>query len=217
MLCYGNTTGVYRQMKHHWQELLQQLDYKEGEKILDVGGAYDPVPIADVVIDCLNLGKGGKSYTLLDLNCQGFPFPDNYFDVCICSQTLEDLPSPRLAMIEMSRVAKRGIIEMPHRGPESLINRYYDKDKPDCAMDDVWHFGVGHHKWLFEEIDDGLHAVPKIQYLLMYYPIPGWRGDHGIRYIWRDNIKCSMIYDIDENVMAADYRRFREDNRQYWE
>jgi SAM-dependent methyltransferase len=203
-------------MKDHWESLLEKLDYKEGEKILDVGGAYDPVPISDVVIDCVDLGRGGGQYVLLDLCCHGFPFPDDYFDICICSQTLEDLASPHLAILEMSRVAKRGIIEAPHRGPESLRNDSYNKTKPDCALDEVWHFGVGHHKWLIEELDDMICFTPKVQYLLMKYPIPRWNGPKGVTFKWEGKIPYGLLYDIDESAMELNYWQFRERSQEFW-
>jgi ubiquinone/menaquinone biosynthesis C-methylase UbiE len=204
-------------MKLHWRKLLKQLDYKPGETILDVGGGMDPVPIADMVIDCADFGRGGKAYTILDLCTNTFPFPDNHFDICICSQTLEDLASPNLAILEMSRVAKRGIIEVPHRGPESLKNKHYNSKRFDFSMDEVWHFGTGHHKWLFEEQEGILTLVPKIQFLLMRYPIPSWQGQGGINFQWKDQINYALMYDIDENAIEYNYATFRETSKGYWE
>jgi len=193
-------------MRLHWQELLKQLDHKPGEIILDVGGAMDPVPIADMVIDCMDLGRGGKDYTILDLCVNAFPFPDNHFDICICSQTLEDLASPGLALAEMSRVAKRGIIEVPHRGPES-IKQFW---APDHS---VWTFGANHHKWLIEEIDDQLSFTIKRYDLLMKYPISSWNGPGGIRFQWENEIPHVINYDIHDNVINENYSTFYEVNK----
>ncbi len=205
-------------MKYHWQTLLEELKYRSGEKILDVGGAMDPVPIADVVIDLGNLGLGGKSYTLLDLCSDVFPFPDKYFDICICSQTLEDLACPHLAIKEMSRVAKRGVIECPHRGPESLVNNYYDSlPKPEYSLDNVWCFGTEHHKWLIEIIKDKLCFTIKNPVYLMWHPVPKWNGPGGIKYIWHDKIDYLLMYDISPLNMHQNYADFRERNKQYWE
>ena len=203
-------------MKNHWFNLLKKLDYKEGERIIDIGGAYDPVPIADVVVDICNLGRGGKSYTLLDMCSQYLPFPDKSFDIAICSQTLEDLCSPTLILSEMQRVAKRGIIESPHRGVEST-KHFYNHLKEDGSLEEIWHFGVGHHKWLIETIDDYITFVPKIQYMLMIHPIPKWTGPGGIEYIWNTDIKAKIMYDIEEEPISENYRKFKRDNKQYWE
>lgn len=204
-------------MRNHWRTLLQDLDYKPGETILDVGGGMDPVPIADMVIDVENFGLGGKAYTLLDLCSDKFPFPDKSFDICICSQTLEDLPSPKLAMQEISRVAKRGLIEVPHRGPESLKNTHYNGyPKPDGAMEEIWCFGTEHHKWLIEEKDGVLHFTFKNQMHLMRHTIPHWTGPGGIKFLWKDTIPYVMHYDMDQRMMTLNYSQFKEQNRQYW-
>lgn len=206
-------------MKDHWQTLLARLDYRPGQIILDVGGAMDPVPIADVVIDGFDFGLGGKSYSRLDLCSDVFPFPDKYFDICICSQTLEDLASPRLALKEMSRVAKRGIIECPHRGPESLrISQNNLVQKPDYSQDvDVWCYGSEHHKWLVEVIDDKLIFTIKNMIYLMMHPIPQWRGETGISFKWEGTIPCGVMYDIDPRSMHYNYYDFRERNRPHWD
>ena len=205
-------------MKHHWQELLTLVDYRPGQRILDVGGAMDPVPIADVVVDCYDLGLGGKSYTLLDLCADTLPFPDNYFDVCICSQTLEDLACPMLALREMSRVAKRGIIECPHRGMESLrVSQNSLVQKPVYSSDvDVWCYGTEHHKWLIENVNGELFFTVKNMVYLALHPIPKWTGDNQVRFVWHDRIPHKVFYDIDPRSMHMNYHDFRERNRMYW-
>jgi SAM-dependent methyltransferase len=205
-------------MRLHWQDLLADLNYQEGETIIDVGGAMDPVPIANVVVDIVNLGRGGLTYTLLDLCSDRLPFEDDAFDICICSQTLEDLPSPKLALQEISRVAKRGIIEVPFRGPESVKNLHYNGyEKPPGALDEVWCFGTEHHKWLCEEIDGVLHFTFKNQMHLMRHPIPKWTGRGGIRFQWEGSVPFQIHYDMDQAKMDQNYARFRNDNRESWE
>jgi hypothetical protein len=206
-------------MKNHWRDLLALLDYKEGERIIDIGGGMDPVPIADQVVDIMDFGLGGKAFTQLDLCCDRLPFPDKSFDICICSQTLEDLASPSLAIIEMNRVAKRGIIEVPHRGPESVKTSYNDMvDKPPYAQDaDVWCYGTEHHKWLIEHIDGELRFIYKNPIYLMMHPIPKWCGQTGIRYQWKGMIRGGIAYDIDPRLMHQNYFEFRERTREFWD
>lgn len=206
-------------MKDHWKRLLAGLDYKSGESIIDIGGAMDPVPIADVVVDLIPPTTKVDKFYQVDITCQGLPFQDKSFDICVCSQTLEDLTSPMLVLSEMQRVAKRGVIEVPHRGVESLKNLHYNgKPKPSYAMPEVWHFGVGHHKWLIEQHGENmLLFTPKIQYMLMRHPIPKWNGPGGITFYWKDGFKFGLMYDIDEQVVDQNFMDFRERNRQFWE
>jgi SAM-dependent methyltransferase len=204
-------------MRDHWQDLLKRLDWQEGQSIIDIGGAMDPVPIADEVVDIVNLGRGGKHYTILDLCADTLPFPDNAFDICVCSNTLEDLGSPALILREMSRVAKRGIIDVPHRGPESLMNTHYDGyPKPSYAMSPVWCFGTEHHKWLIEEIDGVLCLVVKNQRALSMYPIPEWRGPSHVSFAWENSIPHETLYDVDMDVINRNYQDFRDNNREFW-
>ena len=208
-------------MKDHWFDLLKKMDYKSGEKIIDIGGGMDPCPIADVVVDIGDFKKGGKSTLILDICSQQLPFSEDEFDIIICSQTLEDLGCPTLILSEMTRVGKRGVIEVPHRGVESLKNtRYNSQPKPDYAYEEVWHFGVGHHKWLIEEKGDALVFTPKIQYMLMRHPIPKWTGPGGITYFWdkykTHPLKAFMCYDINEDAVDKNYCSFRRENEKYW-
>jgi ubiquinone/menaquinone biosynthesis C-methylase UbiE len=177
----------------------------------------DPVPIADMVVDIKNFGLGGKAYTLLDLCSDRLPFEDNSFDVCICSQTLEDLPSPKLAIQEISRVAKRGIIEVPHRGPESVKTMHYDGyPKPVWAEPEVWCYGTEHHKWLVEEKSGVLHFTFKNQMQLMRNPVPNWSGPTNIRFLWKESIPYEIHYDMDQSATETNYRNFRLENSEYW-
>jgi len=206
-------------LKNHWQRLLTELNYKDGEKIIDIGGGMDPVPIADMIVDIKNYGKGGKAYSLLDINCDRLPFADNEFDIAICCQTLEDLTCPKLILFEMQRVAKRGIIEVPHRGIESLKSSFPAEDayrNLEVPKENIWCYGTAHHKWLIEE-DNGLIFTIKCHYRLSKWPIPKWNGPTGVHFIWKDNFNFVVNYDIINSVIDKNYRDFKYNNRKYWE
>lgn len=194
-------------MRLHWQRLLQELDHKPGEKIIDIGGGMDPVPIADVVVDIADFGLGGKSYTILDLASDMFPFDDNSFDIAICCQTLEDLTSPTLAIKEISRVAKRGVIEVPHRGAESVPHR---------TDDGLCWFGTNHHKWLIEDIDGTLMFIPKRADMLCRFTIPKWIGPGGIHIMWQNEIPAKILPDIHEELVALNYVDFKQRTEEFW-
>ncbi len=194
-------------MYDHWKTLLQELDYNQRNTIIDIGGAYDPVPVATATVDVYNLGKGGGKYHLLDVTWQRLPFPDKSFDIAICCQTLEDLTCPTLILHEMERVAKRGIIEVPHRGAESIKIHHSDT---------VWSYGSGHHRWLIDEYNDKLRFAPKRYDLLMENPIPKWNGPSGVHWVWHDKIDFFVELDVRVTDARKSYAAFREDNRKYW-
>lgn len=107
----------------------------------------------------------------------------------------------------MSRVAKRGVIEVPHRGKESLKNNYEEN---------IWCFGTEHHKWLIEIIDKYICFTIKNSIYLMYHPIPRWNGPDNIKYLWNDKIDYLLMYDICPKNMHDNYTDFRERNKEYW-
>lgn len=193
-------------MRDHWQQLLDNLGYKPGDRILDIGGAMDPVPIADVVVDVVNLGKGGKEYVLQDITWQPLPFEDNSFEICVCSQTLEDLTCPTLILHEMQRVARRGVIECPHRGKESLKN-YYSNEEREAG---VFSLGASHHKWLIEVLNGVMHFTPKVFRLLMKYPIAEWSGPGGATIYWDDKIPFQVNLDVFDHEIMKNYADFQD-------
>jgi hypothetical protein len=144
----------------------------------------------------------------MDITSEQMPFPDDYFDIAVCCQTLEDLTSPTLALQEMSRIARRGVIEVPHRGPESV------KHERDSG---AFTFGAGHHKWLIEDIDGVLTFTPKIYYMLMEHPIPQWNGPRGVDMNWYGEVPFQINFDIFESHMIENYKKFREDNKEFWQ
>lgn len=194
-------------MRLHWQKLLKELNHQPGGKIIDIGGGMDPVPVADMVVDAVDQGLGGRAYTFLDLASQKLPFEDNSFDIAICCQTLEDLTSPTLILQEISRVAKRGVIEVPHRGAESI---------PHKTANGLCWFGTGHHRWLIEEIDGQLVFVPKRADMLCRHPIPKWTGPGGIHMTWEHEIPAKVMMDIFDDQINANYRDFKERSREFW-
>jgi hypothetical protein len=201
-------------MRNHWKQLLEKLGHKEGETIVDIGGAYDPVPIADLVIDLCDMGKGGKSYKILDITSEILPYPNNCFDIAICSQTLEDVTCPTLALKEMSRIAKRGVIEVPHRGKESVKQMHPEWETPDGSV--PYTYGSGHHKWLIEVVNDKIVFTPKLYYMLMRYPIPKWTGPNGLSYIWKDKINFEVVFDIHDHTIVSNYASFRNRSEAFW-
>jgi SAM-dependent methyltransferase len=67
-----------------------------------------------------------------------FPFADDEIDYVICSQTLEDIRDPLFVCSEMSRIAKRGYLEVPRRESES--SRGHEENI----------VGLSHHRWLID-------------------------------------------------------------------
>jgi len=147
-----------------------------GDRVLDVGGWARCFNRADYVIDVfpyetrgrcyldgLGLGPQGgeverfsaETWVVRDLcDHEPWPFPDQFFDYCTCSHTLEDLRDPIWVCREMSRVAKAGYVEVPSAAFEMTRGR-----EPGVPV------GLSHHRWIVLEHDGGLRFCPKNHYI----------------------------------------------------
>jgi hypothetical protein len=114
-----------------------------GDLVLDVGGGWEPFPQATHVLDILDFRPGSRAtpetWVQRDMcDREPWPFGDRQFDFAICSHTLEDVRDPIHVCRELSRVAKRGYVEVPSR----LMEQAYGIQGP-------W-VGYGHHHWLID-------------------------------------------------------------------
>jgi hypothetical protein len=122
--------------------------------VLDVGGGWEPFPRADWVLDLLEHRPGSRAtpetWVRRDIcDREPWPFGDDRFDFAVCSHTLEDVRDPVWVCAELSRVARRGYVEVPSR----LMEQAFGIQGP-------W-VGYGHHHWLCEVVDGALQFVFK--------------------------------------------------------
>lgn len=99
------------------------------DRVLEVGGAANAFPRADVVCD-LTFGQTGQrngapgvfrnGTTYVEAAAEALPFRDGEFDFVWCTQVLEHVRDPARAAAELSRVARRGFVEVPSRVGEML-------------------------------------------------------------------------------------------------
>ncbi|MBI5115348.1 methyltransferase domain-containing protein [Candidatus Poribacteria bacterium] len=100
--------------------LIAQLEIKNDERVLDVGGGAAPCSRADVVTDAYldddthRVGKPTpKDKKYVECFAENLLFDDGEFDVAICKHVLEHAVDPEAACKEIARVARRGYIETP--------------------------------------------------------------------------------------------------------
>jgi SAM-dependent methyltransferase len=121
------------------------------DRVLEVGGAGNPFPRANVVCD-LTFGacaqrNGAPGVLRADVRyveapAENLPFADGEFDFVYCTQVLEHVLDPAAAARELSRVAKRGFVEVPSRAGE-MIN------------------GNPTHRWVVDRDGDTLVFTPR--------------------------------------------------------
>jgi glycosyltransferase involved in cell wall biosynthesis len=164
----------------------------DGDSVLDVGGWWKPLNRADHVVDLLpyesragggKIGPGPERYSAdtwhqFDICKTPWPFPDKAFDFVYCGQTLEDIRDPIAVCEELSRVAKRGYVEVP----SVWIECTYDIDVGPLTPR---YPGYEKHRWLVLEEESELLFVPKQVWLSLVEFIPRkesnrWRRDQRI-------------------------------------
>lgn len=136
----------------------------DGARVLDVGGWAKPLPRADVVLDLLPYATRGlygaeddtperfteSTWIQRDIcDHEPWPFADDSFDVAVCSHTLEDVRDPVWVCRELSRVARRGYVEVPAPVEELTF-----------GVQGPW-VGWGHHHWICEAEGTGLRFTFK--------------------------------------------------------
>ena len=99
-------------------------------RVLEIGGAANPFPRANVVCDITFASSAQRNgapaviredVTYVESPAEKLPFDDGTFDFVYCTQVLEHVRDPERACREISRVAPRGFVEVPSRFGE-LIN-----------------------------------------------------------------------------------------------
>ena len=82
------------------------------EKVVVIGSDFNFDEVKEARNRLLNqeeLGEhGGGIWATLVADITGLPFPDNFFDMVICSEVLEHIPDQHTAIKEVTRVLRPG-------------------------------------------------------------------------------------------------------------
>lgn len=145
-------------------------------RVLDVGGWACPLARADAVLDLMpyatrglygwNGDRGRERFTegtWLEHDICGrepFPFPDDAFDVVVCSHTLEDVRDPVWVASELARVGRAGYVEVPSR----LQEQSWGVNGP--------YVGWSHHHWLVDVDQAAQHVDFVFKLHALHHPGP---------------------------------------------
>jgi SAM-dependent methyltransferase len=101
--------------------------------VLDAGCGEKPHWRADVLVDkflddsnAKQRNTGGSVVPVVPLfeaPLENLPFADKVFDFAYCSHVLEHVPDPAASLRELTRVAKRGYIEVPFVGIQKIFDQ----------------------------------------------------------------------------------------------
>ncbi|MBI4137407.1 class I SAM-dependent methyltransferase, partial [Candidatus Roizmanbacteria bacterium] len=98
------------------------FDIQDDDLVLDVGSGDKPFWRADVIADkdTVDDAQRASGSMLIDRNklfieadVENLPFKDKAFDFVFCAHLLEHVEHPDRAIKELTRVARRGYIEVP--------------------------------------------------------------------------------------------------------
>lgn len=96
---------------------------KKYDLVLDVGSGDKPFWRADVIVDKYLKDDGqrnsgsmiyDKRKIFMEADVENLPFKDKVFDFVFCSHLLEHVENPDKAIKELTRVAKKGYVEVPN-------------------------------------------------------------------------------------------------------
>ncbi len=193
-----------------------KLSIKKGERVLEIGGGHNPHPRANVVVDKYVNEDGHRSGNLHVLSHQEFieadganlPFKDKAFDYVICCHVLEHVEDPAAFLTEMTRVAKRGYLEVPSLMGEYLAPKAshtwvsIEQDEKIVVCEKA---KIGMNKPTMDAGDVFLYHLPKNS--LAYKTLMKTHGNLlTLRYEWQDSIDFEVNPALESLPMTKDGR-----------
>jgi ubiquinone/menaquinone biosynthesis C-methylase UbiE len=203
-------------------EIIKRLNIKPSDRVLDIGGSMMQHKLikVDTLVDLIRpedapYGSSkllAKHFVKTDISRESLPFKDKEFDICLCTHTLEDLPTPFPIMDEMSRVAKRGLIVTPSMGEDM---KFTPIDFTDWLIGARRVPGQAHHKWFFVKDKGGLKVIPK-NYPVLYtseFSVTGWTGEKEMEYVWQGKINYKEFSGLNIHNLIDEYKKFIDNNK----
>lgn len=168
-----------------------QLNIPGNYKVLDVGGGHNPHPRANIIVekydDSNNSHRGGNVYhrkdqELIFADGQSMPFKDNEFDYVISCHVMEHVDDPAAFMDELSRVGKRGYIEVPSLLGEWLV--------PKEA-----------HTWVSLEIDNKIVVMRKADIGLSHITCDF--GELFLHHLRKNSLAYQLLLATEPNLLSV--------------
>ncbi|ANQ52083.1 class I SAM-dependent methyltransferase [Flammeovirga sp. MY04] len=161
--------------------------------VLEIGGGHNPHPRANLIVDKYDNNNNGhragdivvrKGQKFLLADGENLPFEDNEFDYVICCHVLEHVDDPVKFIKEMTRVAKRGYLEMPSLMGEYLVPK-------------------GSHEWVFLDIEDTIVGKKKDDVGPIGQHLDF--GDFFLYYLSRESIAFKLLMATYPDILTVRY------------
>jgi SAM-dependent methyltransferase len=142
-----------------YQQRYVDFDIEPGQRVLDIGSGGYPFPYATVLTDRFVDNAPNRRERLVTMNklfvvsdVHELPFCSKSFDFVYCSHMLQCVKDPLAACREVMRVGKRGYIETPTLGKDTLFAWARGLQ--------MWHVvAIGNHLCFFEYSDRQLDGI----------------------------------------------------------
>ena len=145
---------------------------------------YDANKYATTVSDILDLSNHYKDKSFVKITEKKLPFKDKEFDFVIASHVVEHVEDISYFLNELSRVGKRGYIEVPTRLEDNLV---FENKK-----DHIWHL-------VFDDVNNQINISKKQQYFEPVLTVGSikkfneyFRESLVIELSWEDSIQFNM-------------------------
>ena len=180
------------------QYLLEKKKENPNYNVIDIGSGADfwTKPFADVTVDFYMTPQGSKQHFEVNLERDSswkvlldHVEQHGKFDFCVCSHTLEDLYYPFIALENIPKVAKQGIIVVPSMHKE--MNKG-DRGQPSKGYD--------HHRFIYHPCSDGRALViPKVGHMeYKKYDIDLSGQQNELQIFWNGDIKFVEFFEYFE-------------------
>lgn len=197
------------------EECLSFLREKQYKRVLDVGGSLYPWAREFVThyLDINNQHKvcGPEFHCLQFLSSEyiegdicrqeTWDMMKEYepFDFVICSQTLEDIRDPTVALRNLPKIAKQGFITVPSKYRELSFVEIRNVDIQNEWQLKSPYRGYFHHRWIFTISDGKLYLFPKLNFVEHMQGLENVL-DHGdmheeLGFFWENTIPFGIVND----------------------
>ena len=156
---------------------------------MDIGCGYGANKHATTVSDILDLSNHYKDKSFVKITEKKLPFKDKEFDFVIASHVAEHVEDVSYFFNELSRIGKKGYIEVPTRLEDNLV---FENKKAH-----IWHL-------VFDDVNNQINISKKQQYFEPVLTVGTikklneyFRESLVIELSWEDSIK----FNIDENSL----------------
>ena len=175
---------IKRTTKTHIEKILSE---NPDWKILDIGCGYGANKYATTISDIMDLSNHYKDKSFIKITKKRLPFKDKEFDFVIASHVAEHVEDISYFLNELSRVGKKGYIEVPTRLEDNLV---FENKKAH-----IWHL-------VFDDVNNQINISKKQQYFEPVLTVGTikklneyFRESLVIELSWEDSIKFKMVED----------------------